>query len=115
MLSSDDDILSALEKKWKINEVDQSESNVQSLSDSVSNVKFISKESQSVIGDNVTQEHVDVSDHGQSKLENVKRNLQEVYDVDAVDSSSTKRPNIPGDVEIKDAIKFDLITPKLEK
>ncbi|KAF5772222.1 putative nucleic acid-binding, replication factor A [Helianthus annuus] len=115
MLSSDDDILSALEKKWKINEVDQSESNVQSLSDSVSNVKFISKESQSVIGDNVTPEHVDVTDHGQSKLENVKRNLQEVYDVDAVDSSSTKRPNIPGDVEIKDAIKFDLITPKLEK
>ncbi|MFS7992711.1 putative nucleic acid-binding, replication factor A [Helianthus anomalus] len=115
MLSSDDDILSALEKKWKINEVDQSESNVQSLSDSVSNVKFISKESQSVIGDNVTPEHVDVADHGQSKLENVKRNLQEVYDVDAVDSSSSKRPNIPGDVEIKDAIKFDLITPKLEK
>ncbi|KAJ0790629.1 putative nucleic acid-binding, replication factor A [Helianthus annuus] len=106
MLSSDDDILSALEKKWKINEVDQSESNVQSLSDS---------ESQSVIGDNVTPEHVDTADHGQSKLENVKRNLQEVYDVDAVDSSSSKRPNIPGDVEIKDAIKFDLITPKLEK
>ncbi|KAJ0745888.1 putative nucleic acid-binding, replication factor A [Helianthus annuus] len=115
MLSSDDDILSALEKKWKINELDQSESNVQSLSDSVSNVKFISKESQSVIGDNVTPEHVDVTDHGQSKLENVKRNLQELYDVDAVDSSSTKCPNIPGDVEIKDAIKFDFITPKLEK
>ncbi|XP_021986580.1 replication protein A 70 kDa DNA-binding subunit A-like [Helianthus annuus] len=115
MLSSDDDILSALEKKWKINEFDQSESNVQSLSDSVGNVKFISKESHSVIGDNVIPEHVDVTDHGQSKLENIKRNLQEVYDVDAVDSSSTKRPNIPGNVEIKDVIKFDLITPKLEK
>ncbi|XP_022024931.1 replication protein A 70 kDa DNA-binding subunit C-like [Helianthus annuus] len=115
MLSSDDDILSALENKWKINEFDQSESNVQSLSDSVGNVKFISKESHSVIGDNVTPEHVDVTDHGQSKLENIKRNLQEVYDVDAVDSSSTKRPNIPGNVEIKDVIKFDLITPKLEK
>ncbi|MFS8023679.1 hypothetical protein Hanom_Chr16g01454301 [Helianthus anomalus] len=76
---------------------------------------LIRLESHSVIGDNVTPEHVDVTDHGQSKLENIKRNLQEVYDVDAVDSSSTKRRNIPGSVEIKDVIKLDLITPKLEK
>ncbi|XP_021984674.1 uncharacterized protein LOC110880459 [Helianthus annuus] len=45
MLTSDEDILSALENKWKINESDLSESNVQCLSDSVGNVKCLSKES----------------------------------------------------------------------
>ncbi|MFS7961606.1 hypothetical protein Hanom_Chr08g00717101 [Helianthus anomalus] len=75
MLTSDDDILYALENKWKINDSDMSESNVQCLSDSVGNVKCFSKESQSVIGDSVTPDNFDVNDQDQSKFENIKRNL----------------------------------------
>ncbi|XP_035845382.1 uncharacterized protein LOC118491597 [Helianthus annuus] len=105
MLSSDEDLLSALEKKWKLNESDLSESNVQSLSDSVGNVKGLGKfqESQSVMGDSVTPDPIDGSDQDATKFENIKRNLEDVYDVDAVDSSSTKRRNSPGKVEINDA------------
>ncbi|XP_022025032.1 uncharacterized protein LOC110925382 [Helianthus annuus] len=94
---------------------DLSESNVQCLSDSVGNVKCLSKESRSVIGDSVTPDHFDVNDQDQSKFENIKRNLQDVYDVDAVDSSSAKRRNNPGNVQVNDVVKLDLITPKLEK
>ncbi|XP_021980143.2 uncharacterized protein LOC110876273 [Helianthus annuus] len=115
MLTFDDDILSALENKWKINDSDMSESNVQCLSDSVGNVKCFSKESQSVIGDSVTPDNFDVNDQDQSKFDNIKRNLQDVYDVDAVQSSSTKRRNSPGNEKVNDAVNLDLITPKLEK
>ncbi|KAJ0500482.1 putative nucleic acid-binding protein [Helianthus annuus] len=115
MLSSDEDLLSALEKKWKVNESDFSESNVQSLSDSVGNVKGLGKESQSVMGDSVTPDPIDGSDQEATKFENIKRNLEDVYDVDAVDSSSTKRRNSPGKVEINDAVGLDLLTPKIEK
>ncbi|KAJ0598988.1 hypothetical protein HanHA89_Chr04g0171761 [Helianthus annuus] len=102
-------------KKWKVNESDVSESNVQCLSESVGNVKGLSKESQSVMGDSVTLDPIDVNDQDPSKFENIKRNLEDVYDVDAVDSSSTKRRNSPGNVEINNSIKLDLITPKIEK
>ncbi|KAJ0591387.1 putative nucleic acid-binding protein [Helianthus annuus] len=94
---------------------DVSESNVQCLSESVGNVKGLSKESQSVMGDSVTLDPIDVNDQDPSKFENIKRNLEDVYDVDAVDSSSTKRRNSPGNVEINNSIKLDLITPKIEK
>ncbi|XP_035837094.1 uncharacterized protein LOC110881055 [Helianthus annuus] len=117
MLSSDEDLLSALEKKWKVNESDFSVSNVQSLSDSVGNVKGLGKfqESQSVMGDSVTPDPIDGSDQEATKFDNIKRNLEDVYDVDAVDSSSTKRRNSPGKVEINDAVGLDLLTPKIEK
>ncbi|XP_022023928.1 uncharacterized protein LOC110924201 [Helianthus annuus] len=115
MLSSDEDLLSALEKKWKVNESDVSESNVQCLSNSVGNVKGLSKESQSVMGDSVTPDPLDGNDQDPSKFENIKRNLEDVYDVDAVDSSSTKRRNSPGNVEINNSDNLDLITPKIEK
>ncbi|KAJ0745109.1 putative replication protein A, OB [Helianthus annuus] len=117
MLSYDEDLLSALEKKWKLNESDFSESNLQSLSDSVGNVKGLGKfqESQSVMGDSVTPDPIDGSDQDATKFENIKRNLEDVYDVDAVDSSSTKRRNSPGKVEINDAVGLDLLTPKIEK
>ncbi|KAM0023582.1 putative nucleic acid-binding, replication factor A [Helianthus debilis subsp. tardiflorus] len=115
MLTCDDDILSALENKWKINDSDMSDSNVQCLSDSVGNVKCCSKGSQSVIGDSVTPDNFDVNDQDQSKFENIKRNLQDVYDVDAVQSSSTKRRNSPGNDILNDDVNLDLITPKLEK
>ncbi|XP_022003500.1 uncharacterized protein LOC110900954 [Helianthus annuus] len=78
MLSSDEDLLSAPEKKWKINESDVSESNVQCLSDSVGNVKSLSKESQSVMGDSVTPDPIDVNEQDPSKFENIKRNLEDV-------------------------------------
>ncbi|XP_035842174.1 replication protein A 70 kDa DNA-binding subunit C-like [Helianthus annuus] len=76
MLSSDEDLLSALEKKWKVNESDVSESNVQCLSDSVGNVKGLGKESQSVMGDSVTPDPIDGSDQDPTKFENIKRNLE---------------------------------------
>ncbi|MFS7905422.1 hypothetical protein Hanom_Chr01g00047481 [Helianthus anomalus] len=72
-------------------------------------------ESQSVIGDSVTPDNFDVNDQDQSKFGNIKRNLQDVYDVDAVQSSSTKRRNSPGNEKVNDAVNLDLITPKLEK
>ncbi|MFS7970925.1 hypothetical protein Hanom_Chr09g00826641 [Helianthus anomalus] len=72
-------------------------------------------ESQSVIGDSVTPDNFDVNDQDQSKFDNIKRNLQDVYDVDVVQSSSTKRRNSPGNEKVNDHVKLDLITPKLEK
>ncbi|XP_021987040.1 replication protein A 70 kDa DNA-binding subunit C-like [Helianthus annuus] len=81
---------------------DVSESNVQCLSESVGNVKGLSKESQSVMGDSVTLDPIDVNDQDPSKFENIKRNLEDVYDVDAVDSSSTKRRNSPGNEMLQD-------------
>ncbi|MFS7913055.1 hypothetical protein Hanom_Chr02g00137211 [Helianthus anomalus] len=65
--------------------------------------------------DSVTQNNFDVNDQDQSKFENIKHNLQDVYDVDVVQSSSTKRRNSPVNEKVNDVVNLDLITPKLEK
>ncbi|XP_021975275.1 uncharacterized protein LOC110870399 [Helianthus annuus] len=123
MLTSDEDILSALEHKWKINESDLSELNVQCFSDSVGNINVYHSFQIWYRGVTICDRrqfmpdhyHFDVNDQDRSKFKNIKHNLQDVYDVDAVDSSSTKRRNSPRNDQVNDVVKLDLITPKLEK
>ncbi|KAJ0471130.1 hypothetical protein HanIR_Chr14g0726351 [Helianthus annuus] len=94
VVTTDDDILDKLNKKWKIDQLDVSDSFGMSQSEFQSAGGECSKDGDSYIGDNTTPVSKDyVGDLKQSSSD-LKRNLDDVYLIEEGLGSSASKPHM---------------------